>query len=151
MLPKQLHLSPVNGVSSLIPLSRYSQRKLNIHRSTYSSCVATPLPTHFNSHFPELHSTNSGPNPDADAESQKHLGINPNLDRTLNSHHSASSGISERSDRSGQHRTLGGTEPPPLNDNNKGQKKVEITDKEWEIRTGECAYVFFWYVSLMQW
>jgi hypothetical protein len=144
MLPKRFHASPTNALSNLIP---YSQRQLPIRRSTYStSCIASTSSIHFNSHFPVLHSTDLGPNLDPDAEIQKHLGINRKLDHNRNSHNSASSDILEQPDKS-RHQPLDETDPPPPS--GKSKKKVEITDQEWEIRTGECLCFFSWQMSLM--
>lgn len=147
MLPKRLHPSSSDALSGL---TRRSWRQITIRRSTYStSYIATPSSTHFNSHFPVLHSTDLGPNLDADAEIQTHLGINRQLDHNRNLYNSASSGLLEQSNKS-RHQILGGTDPPPPGGKSKGKKKkVEITDQEWEIRTGEYFCIFSWYMSLM--
>ena len=159
MLPRRLH-SP-SRPSSLLTRSTLTSlssgrrhRPIDIIRGSASRTLTTPAPhplsafPHLESHFPTLRSTDIG---SLDVGLGKDLGINPNLDHDPNlpQHHnsnldshgaSPSYNPSEQSHK--QHSSDLGSYPTPPSPKDKGKKKSsEITDREWEIRTGEFFIV----------
>ncbi|KIM72986.1 hypothetical protein PILCRDRAFT_735030 [Piloderma croceum F 1598] len=162
MLPRWLH--PPSGSGSLVSrptlTSLYPGRRrrpINVVRRLPSSTLTNALPPasspsfafpHLSdSHFVRSTDIDSRP----DAELQKHLGINRNLDHDDSPQHHKHNPNLDRYDPNQSHSTgekshkqhssdLGSFTPPPQKD--KGKKKSsEITDREWEIRTGRAIYI----------
>lgn len=67
---------------------------------------------------------------------EKHLGVNRNVDHNPNSRHDSDSDsrLRDRSDELYLARNL----RDPKND--KRGKRVELSDREWEIRTGQYSF-----------
>ena len=161
MLPRWLH--PPSGSSSFLPrspalvsLSPGRQRRhINVSHASASSestptTTSTPTPRPLaafpipNTHPQILQSVDFVSHPDVELE--KHLGVNRNLDHDPNSpqlhnrnsdidsHDPSSSHISSKKTLKHQSSDPG---PPPPRRKDKGKKKAEIADREWEIRTGK--------------
>jgi len=100
-----------------------------------------------NSHPSILQSADLDSHPDIELE--KHLGINRKVDRDPSSsqHHHHNSSFDSH-DPNSSHNPSGGsrkylsTDPGPSQPPRKstGKKKMEITDREWDIRTGESFF-----------
>lgn len=161
MLPRWLHPPSASGslVSRPTSTSLYSgrcRRPINfVHRLPSSTSTNTLSPAssplfafpHLEFHFVGSTDIDSLPA----AELQKHLGINRNLDHDDSPQHHEHHPNLDRYDPSQSHSAggqshkqhssdLGSFTPPPPKD--KGKKKSsEITDQEWEIRTGELFII----------
>jgi hypothetical protein len=161
MLPRWLH--PPSGSGSLLSRPTSTSlypgrpcRPINVVRRLPSSTLTNTLPPassplfpfpHLDSHF--VGSTDIDSRPDAELE--KNLGINRNLDHDDSPQHHNHKPNLDRYDPSQSHNAgeqshkqrssdLGPFTPPPPKD--KGKKKSsEITDREWELRTGELFII----------
>jgi hypothetical protein len=114
--------------------------------STSTSTPTAAFPIR-NSHPSILQSADLDSHPDIELE--KHLGINRKVDRDPSSsqrHHHNSNFDSH--DPNGSHNPSGGNRKHLSNDpgpsqpprKSTGKKKMEITDREWDIRTGELFF-----------
>jgi len=158
MLPRRLHPPSASGslLSRPTSISLYSGRRrrpINAVRRLPSSTLTNTLPSassplfafpHLDSHFVRFADIDSHP----DTESEKHLGINRNLDHDSPNHKpnlnrydpNQSHSVGEQSHK--QHSSdLDPFTPPPPKDKGKKKKGSEITDREWEIRTGELFII----------
>ena len=152
MLSRRLHLP----TSILIPRPTstwlyYHKRNHNLAYTTSISASTLPPSTlsTFPFYTPHPHILSSADFDSCpDVELEKHLGSNRNLDHdpsSLQRHASSSShGTPEKNLKRFSSEPEPSSPPPTLKD--KGKKKAEITDREWEIRTGELT-ILRMYVS----
>jgi hypothetical protein len=151
MLSRRLHLP------ASILISRPTSTWLYYHKRNHSlayvaSISASTLPpsplSTFPFYTPHPHILSSAdPDPHPDVELEKCLGTNRNLDhdpsslqrhnRSLNHGSSSPHDTSEKILKRFSSEPDPPSPPPPLKD--KGKKKADITDREWEIRTGELT------------